>query len=144
MLFFAFAPSHSLATFETFNHGQCFTIFTSGWLEWYIVLITLSKLKIGIFIHLFSSINGFEFVAKNQIWCTSLRKWLTKIRVWKLSYSYLVETNKKLTPKNRTRQAFLEIRPLILQLIRLILQRMHWYMLTKIMLPQWKVNLQFS
>ena len=51
------------------------------------------------FVHLFSPINGFEFVAKNQIWCTSLRKWLTKIRVWKLSYSYWQETNKKLTLK---------------------------------------------
>ena len=50
LLFFAFAPSHSFATFETFNHGQCFKIFTSGWREWYIVLITLNKSKIGTFL----------------------------------------------------------------------------------------------
>ena len=44
-----FASSYSVGTFETFNHGQCFTIFTSGWCEWYTVLTSLNKLEIGIF-----------------------------------------------------------------------------------------------
>ena len=41
-----FASSYSVGTFETFNHGQCFTIFTSGWCEWYTVLTSLNKLEI--------------------------------------------------------------------------------------------------
>ena len=44
-----FASSYSVGTFETFNHGQCFTIFTSGWCEWYTVLTSLNKLEIDIF-----------------------------------------------------------------------------------------------
>ena len=44
-----FASSYSVGTFETFNHGYCFTIFASGWSEWYTVLTSWNKLEIGIF-----------------------------------------------------------------------------------------------
>ena len=33
LLFFVFDSSYSVATSETFNHSQCFIIFTSSWRE---------------------------------------------------------------------------------------------------------------
>ena len=50
LLFFASASSYSVVTFENFNRGQCFTISTSAWREWYTVLTSLKKLEIGTFL----------------------------------------------------------------------------------------------
>ena len=65
LLFLSFFPSsYSVGTFETSNHGHCFTTFTSGWCEWYTVLTSLNQLEIAIFLYFFSSNNDLEFIAE--------------------------------------------------------------------------------
>ena len=62
LLFFASASTYSVVSFEIFNHGQCFTIFTSGWCELYTVSISLNKLEIG----------SFSFICLAQTMTSSL------------------------------------------------------------------------
>ena len=127
LLFFASSSSYSVATFENFNRGQCFTISTSAWREWYTVLTSLNKLEKGkfLFICLAQIMNSSLFQKSNVMY---LSKEATS-QDSSLKTQLLLSTGDKKNwdRKYGIRQVFLEIRVLTLQLINSIFQKIPWF-----------------